>query len=295
MIWEIPGITVGHMTNAADRTGCTVVLAAEPVTASGEVRGSAPATREFALLDPMATVQQIDAVVLSGGSAFGLAAGQGAMYELEAAERGFPTPWGSVPIVVGMSLFDLPVATPGIRPTESDGRMAVREALAGGDRTLGRVGAGTGATVGGWRGDDHAVAGGLVGGLAETGDLRVACLLAVNAWGDVAGHGESHLGEPSLSARGSGARGAGARGSGLTNTTIGVIATNGSLDKVGCQHTARGAHDGLARAINPPHASFDGDAFVAMSAGEVQASIDEVRWLTVKCVDEAIRSLGSAA
>ncbi len=285
MIWEIPGITVGHMTNAADRTGCTVVLAAEPATASGEVRGSAPATREFALLDPMATVQQIDAVMLSGGSAFGLAAGQGAMYELEGVGRGFRTPWGSVPIVVGMSLFDLAVATPGFRPTEPDGRAAVRRALAGGDQTLGRVGAGTGATVGGWRGDGHGVAGGLVGGLAEEGDLRVACLVAVNAWGDVVGHGESQLREPGLSAR----------GSGLTNTTIGVIATNGSLDKVGCQHMARGAHDGLARAINPPHASFDGDAFVAMSAGEVETSIDEVRWLTVKIVDEAIRSLDSAA
>lgn len=309
MIWSIPGISVGHVTHAEANTGCTVVLADLPMTASGEVRGSAPATREFALLDPVATVSEIDAVVLSGGSAFGLAAGQGAVEALESAGRGFPTPWGAVPIVVGMSLFDLPVGNPDVRPSAADGRLAAEEALASGSQALGRVGAGTGATVGKWRGMDSAVPAGLVGAVESSGDVVVACLVAVNAWGDVLGFADSDEPEPDLTtppggdpqdsplSAEAGPEGSGSNGSQNaapgTNTTIGVVATNAELNKVGCHHLARGAHDGLARAISPPHASVDGDAFAALSAGEIPASVDLVRWLTVKCVDSAIRSLGA--
>ncbi|MCP4434435.1 MAG: P1 family peptidase [Actinomycetia bacterium] len=290
MITEVPGLHVGHRSDAAARTGCTVVVGDEPFTASGEVRGSAPATREFALLDPSATVQSIDSVVLSGGSAFGLAAGDGVMAALDQRGRGFPTPWGRVPIVVGMSLFDLPVGDPTVRPTAADGAAALEDAFASPGCELGLVGAGTGATVSKWRGEEATRAGGLVGVAIRDGDLVVACLVAVNAWGDLVGSPEAGLAEPEIPdpSRGDDDGGGSFGGSRVANTTIGVVATNAEVSKMGCMHMARGAHDGLARAISPPHASVDGDAFVAISVGGVAAPQDKVRWLAVQAVQQAI-------
>lgn len=297
MIWEVPGVSVGHWSDPAARTGCTAILFDPPVIASGEVRGAAPATREFALLDPMASVQRIDAVVLSGGSAFGLEAAHGAMEWCEQHDRGFPTSAGRVPIVVGMSLFDLVVGDASVRPDAAAGRAACEAAP---QELLGAVGAGTGCTVGNWRGAEVTVDGGLVGAVERRDDLVVAALVAVNPWGDVVGAGSHHLPHPeiSLDPEGTGADGAGVGESAAddpsgTNTTIGVVVTNAVLDKVGCHHVARAAHDGLARAITPPHSSVDGDAFVAAATCEVVAHPDRVRLLAVTAVDRAIRSLGS--
>ena len=292
MIWEVGGLGVGHTTHAEARTGCTVVLVSVPVVASGEVWGSAPATRESALLEPTATVEHVDAVVLSGGSAFGLAAGDGAVQWLEDHDRGFPTKWGRVPIVVGLSLFDLPVGDPSVRPTAADGRAACEQAATSPSTALGRLGAGTGATVSKWRGEGGAVDAGLVGAVARDGDLVVATLVAVNAWGDVVGVGPWDAPEPAIpDPEPGGSAFGGEAGAPAANTTIGVVATNAVLDKVGCMHLARGAHDGLARAVSPPHASVDGDAFVALATGQVAAPVDRVRWMAVKVVDEAIRTL----
>ncbi|MGI9577747.1 MAG: P1 family peptidase [Microthrixaceae bacterium] len=301
MITQVPGIKVGHHSDSAARTGCTVVLADEPFTASGEVRGSAPATREFALLDPSASVQSIDAVVLSGGSAFGLAAGAGVMDVLDERGRGFPTQWANVPIVVGMSLFDLPVGDATVRPTAADGAVAATRALdsnAGEDTEVGLVGAGTGATVSKWRGTELTRPAGLVGSVARDGDLIVACLVAVNAWGDIVGSPEASLPAPEIPDASSADESDGGDetsfgGSRVANTTIGVVATNAAASKMGCMHAARGAHDGLARAISPPHASVDGDAFVAIATGEVEAPQDRMRWMAVQVVEEAIRSAGA--
>jgi L-aminopeptidase/D-esterase-like protein len=297
MIWEVPGVSVGHWSDHTARTGCTAILFDPPVIASGEVRGAAPATREFALLDPMASVQRIDAVMLSGGSAFGLAAAHGAMEWCEQHDRGFPTSAGRVPIVVGMSLFDLVVGDPSIRPDAESGRAACDAAP---QELLGGVGAGTGCTVGNWRGDDGTIDGGLVGAVERRDDLVVAALIAVNPWGDVVGAGSHHLPHPevALVAEESGVAESGSGESGAgdpsgTNTTIGVVVTNAVLDKVGCHHVARAAHDGLARAITPPHSSVDGDAFVAAATCEVVAHPDQVRLLALTAVDRAIRSLGS--
>ncbi len=290
MITEVPGIRVGHCTDEGARTGCTVVLGERPLVASGEVRGSAPATREFALLDPAATVRSIDAVVMSGGSAFGLAAGDGVMSWLAAVGRGFPTPWGSVPIVVGMSLFDLSVGDPSVRPLAGDG-WAAAEAAAGDGGTLtelGPVGAGTGATVSKWRGEQELVDSGLGGAVLRDGALVVAALVAVNSWGDVAGSSQAGRTPPEMPGPGLGSE-AGEVG----NTTIGVVATNAAIDQLGCLHMARGAHDGLARSISPPHGSLDGDAFVAVTTGEVPAAQDMLRWMSVQVVEAAIRSVGS--
>lgn len=288
MIDAIAGLSVGHHTDAVARTGCTVVLADRPVTASGEVRGSAPATREFALLDPLATVQQVDAVVLSGGSAFGLASGDGVMAWLGSQGRGFETPWGRVPIVVGMSLFDLAVGDPTVRPTAANGHGAAQAAFKSlGPAPLGLLGAGAGATVSKWRGVDAMRDAGLVGAVLHDGDLIVAALVAVNAWGDVVGTPEAALPEPPMPGV------AGTPPAPGVNTTIGVVATNAAVDKSVCQHMARGAHDGLARAVSPPHTSLDGDAFVALSTGEVPAAQDQLRWMALKAVEEAVASVGT--
>jgi L-aminopeptidase/D-esterase-like protein len=142
---------------------------------------------------------------------------------------------------------------------------------------------------------------GLVGAVQRDGDLIVAVLIAVNAWGDVAGSPEAALPEPPIPRVGGGdARDPGSAFGSDTggavgpsgNTTIGVVGTNAAVDKAVCQHMARGAHDGLARAISPPHASVDGDAFVALATGEVAAGQDQLRWMVVKAVEEAIRSVG---
>ncbi|RZV41567.1 MAG: peptidase S58 family protein [Acidimicrobiales bacterium] len=282
----IPGVRVGHVTDAEGQTGCTVVLLDQPAVASGEVRGSAPATREFALLDPTATVSRIDAVVLSGGSAFGLAAADGVVAELEAEGVGFETDHGIVPIVVGMSLYDLGVGASRSRPVAEDGRVATQSATTA--FMVGKVGAGTGATVGKWR--DAPTPGGLVHARAEAGPLVVEALIAVNAYGDVitpdsrealAGMADgtfdwSSIATPFRSGE---------------NTTIGVIITNAELSKTECRLVAESGHDGMARAIFPAHTGADGDALVAVSRPLVDAPLAQVRTLAAVVVEKAITSL----
>ncbi len=148
-------MAVGHWTDSRARTGCTAIILPEGTVASGEVRGGAPATREWELLGPQRTVDRVDAVLLCGGSAFGLAAADGAMSWLEEHGRGFPTPAGKVPIVVAAALFDLGVGDASVRPGAAEGRAAC-EAAREGEVETGAVGAGAGATVGRWRGEQRA-------------------------------------------------------------------------------------------------------------------------------------------
>jgi L-aminopeptidase/D-esterase-like protein len=276
VITDVPGVRVGHATNG--RTGCTVVLLPAGTVASGEVRGGAPGTREFALLAPERLVPGVNAVVLSGGSAFGLAACDGVVGWCEERGIGFPTPAGPVPIVVGMVLYDLVVGD-GVRPSATDGRAACEAAVAG-SFALGAVGAGAGATVRKWTGRVEDVRPGGVGtGSATKAGLVVGALFAVNAVGDLPG--DSSLDEPP--------RLPGALGLG-ENTTIGVVATNANLDKAGCLLVAQSAHDGLARALDPAHLSVDGDAVVACAVGGVDAPVDHVRVLAARAVELAVRS-----
>ena len=277
----VPGVTVGHWTNHDARTGCTVIRFPAGTVASGEVRGGAPASREFALLDPARTVDRIDAVVLSGGSAFGLAAADGVVAALEADGVGFETRHGVVPIVIGLSLYDLGVGDPKARPDASAGRAAFNVASA--DPEDGAVGAGAGATVGKWRGPEAARDAGLGIVTVAAAELMVSAVVAVNAVGDI-DDGEAATavadGEdvwPSVADPLE------------PNTVIGAVATNATLDKAGCLVVAQGAHDGLARAVFPPHMRSDGDAFVAASVGSVDASVDQVRMLAVVAVETAIR------
>ncbi len=281
----------GHWTG--DGTGVTVVLPPPGTVGSGEVRGGAPATREFALLEPTRLVDRLDAVVLSGGSAFGLAAGDGVMRLLRERGTGFATPAGPVPIVVGMSIFDATVAGagPGVPagpdgagppPDAEAGRRAALAALAGEPLSTGRVGAGAGATTGKWRG--RLDPGGL--GLAErtAGPARVAALVVVNAWGDVL----APDGSPLFAGPGSPAP----PPFGLTNTTVAVVLTDAALTKNDCHLLAQSAHTGFARALHPAHSRYDGDATVALATGHVTTGVDldHLRAATTEATAAAIRA-----
>lgn len=278
----VEGVLVGHWSDPVAMTGCTVVRLPPGNVASAEVRGGAPATRELDLLVPGRLVRHVDAVVLTGGSAFGLAAADGVARACEGEGIGFPTAAGPVPIVVGMAIYDLAVGDPAVRPGPEQGAAAWRTAAPGRILT-GAVGAGTGATVGKWRGTDGTASGGLGAATVAHGALTVSALVVVNAAGDVVPAGA----EPVADLHGLAGGGA---GPGLgTNTTIGVVVTNARLDELGCLAAAQGAHDGLARAIHPPHLSVDGDAVVAVASGSVDGTPDQVRTLAVVAFAAAIR------
>ena len=281
----IPGVRVGHWTDAAGATGCTAVLLPEGTTASYEVRGGAPAERELWPLEPDKSVTQADAVLLTGGSVFGLAAADGVVRFLAEAGRGVGTPAGPVPIVPTLGLFDLGAGSPAARPTAESGYAAAGAAASG--FATGRVGAGTGAWASNWRGPAGRRGGGL--GFAERrlGDLVVAAIVAVNAFGDVVDAASPDAAEDVGAVEA--LRQAFDFGE-RAHTTIGCVVTNARLDKVGCRVAAQGAHDGLARALQPPHTRFDGDAFVAAATGPVDAPLDAVRLLAVTAVAAAIRS-----
>jgi L-aminopeptidase/D-esterase-like protein len=286
MITDVAGVRVGHWTDSEARTGCTVVLFPDGTVASGDVRGGAPATRELELLDPRRTVSRIDAVVLTGGSAFGLAAADGAMRFCEERGMGFATPVGPVPIVVALALFDLAVGDPAARPGPDEGYAAC-VAATDGPVELGLIGAGAGATVAKLGLPRDRRPGGLVSAGSEGGGLRVAALVAVNASGTPGADDRMAL---ELAGAHDVAE-ARVTGTGFVNTTIGVVATNARLDKMACHLVAQGGHDGLARSLFPAHTRGDGDAFVAAATGEVEADVDVVRALAVHVVAEAVRSL----
>lgn len=270
-------VATGHWQDCEARTGVTVVLLPRGTVASGEIRGGAPGTREWALLDPAATVDAIDAVVLAGGSAFGLAACDGVARWCEAHGRGWPTPAGAVPIVVGMVLYDLSAGDPAIRPGAQQGYQACESATTG-PVLNGAIGAGTGATVGKWR-PGGSKPGGL--GTAEVADgvVTLRALFAVNALGDLRGPGPDPDLPPGPPLAPAG-----------TNTTIGVVVTDAALSKGDCLLLARSAHDGMARALEPAHTAYDGDAVVVVATGSAgPASLDRLRILTPRVVEAAIR------
>jgi L-aminopeptidase/D-esterase-like protein len=278
VITDVAGVRVGHWTDGKARTGCTVVLLPDGTVASGEVRGGAPGTREWELLAPHRTVARVDAVVLAGRSIFGLAACDGVVRWCEERGIGFSTPAGPVPIVVGAVLFDLMVGDPAVRPDAAAGYAACVGATDG-PVALGSVGAGTGATVNKWQGPDQARAGGIGSASLRSGELVVGALVAVNAFGGVLAGPRLEWPAPGLF------------GTPFENTTIGVIATNATLDKNGCLLVAQSGHDGLARALEPVHATVDGDALVAASVGGIEAPLDQVRFLAARAIDDAVRSV----
>jgi L-aminopeptidase/D-esterase-like protein len=285
-VTRIPGVRVGHWSDVHARTGCTVVLLPEGTVASGEVRGGAPATREFALLEPSKLVHRIDAVLLTGGSAFGLDAAAGVMRFCEREGHGYPTAGGVVPIVVAMGVFDLAVGDGSVRPDAASGEAACKEASEGPFRT-GSIGAGTGCTVDKWRGPDNRRPGGLGTHTYEEPDgLVVTAIAVVNAFGIVMQRGE----EPPTPAWPRDEAEAAFRTAGEGgNTVVGIVVTNAVLTKADCLVVAQGGHDGIARAVHPPHTSVDGDAIVACATGQIETRVDRVRALAVSAFAAAIR------
>ena len=294
-VTDVPGLRVGHWTHAEAGTGCSVVLFPEGTVASGEVRGGAPATRELEVLDPLRTVARLDGLVLTGGSAFGLATADGVMRFCEERGMGFPTPAGPVPIVVALGLFDLMVGDPAVRPGPEQGYAAC-VAATDGPVAAGLVGAGTGATVAasGVMADEEVPVprrpAGLVTGSVRVGELVVGVLVAVNAAGVPGADDALAVDIAALAPSATDPSGGGGM-VGFGNTTIGLVATNADLDKVACNLVAQGAHDGLARSVFPAHTRADGDAFVAAAVGGVRADVDVVRGLAVHAVTQAIVSL----
>jgi L-aminopeptidase/D-esterase-like protein len=302
----VEGLKVGHHTLTERLTGCTVILAEKGATAGVDVRGSAPGTRETDLLDPTNTVQQVHAIVLSGGSAYGLATADGVMRYLEEKGIGFSIGGGVVPIVPGAILFDLSVGDFKIRPDASCGYTAAKAAGTGAVEE-GNVGAGAGATVGKMAGMKRAMKGGLGSASITLPDgLVVAALVAVNARGNIV--------DPSTGKMVAGARTDDGKSIGdihammrdgahqfealpLQNTTLGVVATNARLTKAQAKKVAEMAHDGFARAIVPAHTSGDGDTIFALATGTRtgDVSIDRVGALAADAMVEAIlRALRAA-
>jgi L-aminopeptidase/D-esterase-like protein len=279
-ITDIAGIKVGHFTDSRRPTGCTVTICEEGAVAGVDVRGAAPGTRETDLLDPVNTVQQVHAVVLAGGSAFGLDAATGVVRYLEERGIGFPTGAAKVPIVPAAILYDLGVGDAKIRPDAEAGYKACKAATSSAPAE-GNVGAGAGATVGKLFGLARAMKGGIGTASIKLNDgkspLTVGAIVAVNAIGDVidpatgkviAGartkDGKSLLGSMSAIQRGETLPPM----LGGTTTTIGAVATDARLDKAQATKVAQMAHDGLARTINPSHTAFDGDTIFALATGK---------------------------
>jgi L-aminopeptidase/D-esterase-like protein len=282
-ITEIGGIRVGHYTDARRPTGCTVVLFDRSAVAGVDVRGSAPGTRETDLLNPINTVEQVNGILLTGGSAFGLDAATGVMTYLEAHGRGFHMGSNVVPIVPAAVLYDLNIGDPKIRPDAQAGYTACENA-SGTNVPEGNVGAGAGATVGKMFGPRYAMKGGLGTASVQIGDsdLIVGAIVAVNAIGDII---DRHTGRILAGARADDGiayadtmtqlmGGVTLHARGGENSTIGIIATNARLNKVQATKIAQMAHDGFARAINPVHSTMDGDTIFAAATGTSSAAAD---------------------
>ncbi|MBI2619892.1 MAG: P1 family peptidase [Ignavibacteriales bacterium] len=293
MITRVPGFKVGNVTDSVNATGCTVILCPPRTRASCEVRGNSPGSRELALLAPEKSMQEVHALLLTGGSAFGLAAADGVVQWLQENDVGYETPWAKVPIVPAAVVFDLNVGSKTVRPTAASGYEACR--IASQQFAEGSVGAGTGATVGKWAGVETWMKGGIGSASERIGDLIVGTLAVVNAVGDIIDeHGNIIAG-----ARGKNRRFLAeenplrtfARGKVLekANTTLVVMATNADLGKLELFRVSQRMHDGMARAVAPVHTSYDGDVAFAFSAGKQETDFDFIAELSAQLTASAIR------
>jgi L-aminopeptidase/D-esterase-like protein len=292
---DIYGIEVGHAQNLEAATGCTVILCKNAAVAGVDVRGGAPGTRETDLLNPVNMVQKVHAILLAGGSAFGLDAASGIMQYLEEKQIGFDVGVTHVPIVCGAVLFDLTFGDFKIRPDKKMGYQACLNA--GNDCPQGNVGAGTGATVGKIMGMNRAMKSGLGSYALQVDDLQIGALVAVNCLGDVI--------DPSNGTKLAGLLDETGKTFADTeemiikayadkkdlfsgNTTIGVVATNASFDKAQVTKLASMAHNGYARTMRPAHSMFDGDTIFVLSTGTVNADMSAVGLLAARVMERAV-------
>src|SRR6185369_9575135 len=272
-ITDVRGILVGHAQEESALTGCTVILCREGAVAGVDVRGGAPGTRETDLLDPLNLVDKVHAVVLAGGSAFGLDAASGVMRYLEEQKIGFETGFARVPIVPAAILYDLDLGRADVRPDAAMGYAAAASASSAAPAE-GNVGAGTGASVGKIRGMQYATKSGMGTASLEVNGIVIGAIVAVNAVGDVIDpkNGQIVAGLRSgstLEWMKSGQVSAAVK----SNTVIGVVATNAKLTKAGATKVAQMAQDGFAQAIRPAHTMFDGDTIFALATGEMDADV----------------------
>jgi L-aminopeptidase/D-esterase-like protein len=283
-ITDVPGMKVGHFTHTERPTGCTVLICEAGATAGVDVRGSAPGTRETDLLNPINSVQQVNAIMLSGGSAYGLDAASGVMRYMEEKKLGYKIgQLGVVPIVPAAILMDLGVGDFKIRPNAESGYKACLAASSG-PVAEGNVGAGAGATIGKMFGPKFSMKSGLGTASATIGNtgIVVGALVAVNAVGDVVSPQTGKVVAGARTEDGKGYRDSMAQMmngyrvvvQNAANTTIGVVATNAKFTKTQMNKIAQMAHDGYARAINPVHTMGDGDTIFSMSTGESSLTAD---------------------
>ncbi|NWG33798.1 MAG: P1 family peptidase [Chloroflexi bacterium] len=306
-ITDIRGIEVGHAQNAEALTGCTVVLCRKGAVAGVDVRGGAPGTRETDLLDPVNLVEKVHAVVLAGGSAYGLSAAGGVMQYLEEHKIGFNTGVAKVPIVPSAILYDLNLGRADLRPDAAMGYLAAASASSAAPAE-GNIGVGTGASVGKMFGISLATKTGVgTASISIGGGIVVGALVAVNAWGDVidphtqeiiAGLRSGKVGPLRVGGKdrfadtlammkkplGRSLLGFASR----ANTVIGVVATNAQLTKAGATKVAQMAQDGIARTVRPAHTMLDGDSIFVLSTGARKAEVTAVGAFAAEAVAQAI-------
>ena len=303
LIMEIPvtqigSIAIGQVENAQAGTGLTVFISKEGMPAGIDIRGGGPAGRETQLLDPLMAAQSIHAIVLGGGSAFGLGAANGVMAYLEEHGIGYDVSVTKVPLVVQSDLFDLTVGDTFVRPDAEMGYEAARRALEEPNYRDGNFGAGCGATVGKFGGMETCMKTGIGSYAIQIGDLQIGAVVAVNALGDIYDWKTGEKIAGLLTEDKTGFRDtvdlmkqsiAVHENKFVSNTTLGVVITNASFDKAQLCKIAGMAQDGYARSIRPVHTSADGDSIYAVSVGDVRADQDLVGTLAAEVISEAIK------
>lgn len=303
-IREIKGLCIGQMEDANAGTGCTVLVCERGMAAGLDIRGGGPASRDTHLLDPLTAAQSIHAVVLGGGSAFGLGAADGVMAYLEKRDIGFDVGVTKVPLVAQSDIFDLTVGDKSVRPDRAMGYAAAKNAMEAPNYRDGNYGAGCGATVGKLAGMETCMKSGIGSYAIQLGPLQIGAVVVVNALGDVYDWKTGRKVAGLLTPDKKGFRDSVAlmqesiavhENRFAENTTIGAVVTNAAFTKPQLCKIAGMAHNGYARSIRPVHTSADGDSIYALSVGDVSADMDLVGTLAAEVMSEAIlRAVTSA-
>ena len=303
-VTEVGPVCIGQTENPGAATGCTVFIAPRGMCAGLDVRGGGPASRESQLLNPLMAAQSIHAIVLAGGSAYGLGAANGVMRYLEQNGIGYDTRYALVPLVVQSDIYDLSVGDASIRPDADMGYEAARRAMEDPNYKDGNYGAGCGATVGKYAGMDYCMKSGIGSYAIQIGELKIGAVVVLNALGDVYDWKTGRQIAGMLNEEKDGLRStadymrqsyAVVDNKFTGNTTICVVFTNARFEKAQLCKIAGMAHDGYARSINPVHTSADGDSIYAVSIGDIAADQDMVGAMAAEVVSEAIiRAVESA-
>jgi L-aminopeptidase/D-esterase-like protein len=294
-ITDVEGIKVGHSQSEEGMTGCTVVICEEGATGGVDVRGSAPGTRETDLFKPEKMVDKVHAVVLSGGSAFGLDASSGVMKYLEEKNIGFDVGVTKVPIVASAVIFDLNVGDYKIRPDFNMGYIAAKNAN-NYDNLQGNIGCGSGATIGKILGPQNSMKSGLGSATIKVGNLVVSAIVAVNSFGDIYDYKNNNQiagvydyeNNKLLNTISIMKNKTAEIGFTPTNTTIGIIATNAILTKAEANKISEMAHNGYARSINPIHTTVDGDTIFTMGTNKIKSDVNVIGTMAAEAMSKAI-------